>query len=68
MESYETVQEAIEVTREIIEVNWEANFKTRDFISNRLEVVSSLPQDHVASVEKYYLTDAEQTEKLLGIQ
>ena len=68
MESYHTLKEAIEVTNEIIAVNYEANFKTRDFISNSLEVVSNIHPDHVASVEKYHFTDEEKTEKLLGVQ
>ena len=68
MESYHQVQDAIDVTNEIIEVNWQANFKTRDFISNSQEVVSNITPGHTASAKEYHLADEEKTEKLLGIQ
>lgn len=68
MESYDNVEDAIRITNDIININLEGNFNTRDFVSNSLEVVSKLPKDKVASIQEYHFLDENKSEKLLGIK
>ena len=66
MESYPTIEEAIETTLEIIDIDSKGSFNLRDIVANNPAITSAVPEAKLSKIMEKEFKDEQRSETILG--